>query len=73
MPYLEKKHNTHLTFDPTYPDIEYEAFNYDNPWIDLYGNVKEPVDSNAPEPRGKAVNLQAFVNSDNNGEKTTPQ
>ena len=39
--------------------------------ISKYGDVKEPVPINAPEPRGKVVDLQAFVNSDHAGKKTT--
>ena len=31
MSYLGQKHNTRLTFDPTYPEIDYEVFNYDKP------------------------------------------
>ena len=71
MSYLGQNHNTRLTFDPTYPEIEYEVFTYDKPWVDFYGNVKEPVPLNAPEPCGKAVDLRAFVDSDHAREKTT--
>jgi hypothetical protein len=71
MAHLKQKHNTRLTFDPTYPDINFEAFNYDKPWVDFYGDVAEPVPMSAPEPRGKPVDLRAFVDSDHAGEKTT--
>ena len=68
---MGQKHNTRLIFDPTYPEIEFKAFNYDKTWIDFYGNVKEPVPPNASEPCGKPVNLGSFVDSDHAEEKST--
>ena len=41
MSYMGQKHNTRLTFDPTYPEIDYEVFNYDKPWVNFYGNVNK--------------------------------
>ena len=57
MTYMGHIHNTRLTFDPTYPEIDFEAFNYDKPWIDFYGDVRERVPHKAPEPRRKVANL----------------
>ena len=38
-------------------------------WTDFYGNVKEAVPDNAPEPRGKPIILRAFVDSDHANDK----
>jgi hypothetical protein len=40
---LKQRHNTRLVFDQISPEIEFEAFDYDKPWIDFYGDVKEPM------------------------------
>ena len=32
-------------------------------WTDFYGDVKEAIPGNAPEPRGKPITLRAFVDS----------
>ena len=51
-----------------YPTIDYENFkNHD--WTSFYGNNKEAVPLNAPEPRGKSVQLCAMVDSDHTGDK----
>ena len=42
-----------------------------NDWKSFYGNVEESIPSNAPEPRGKDVDLQLYVDSDHAGEKRT--
>ena len=38
-------------------------------WADGYGDVKEAIPDNAPEPRGKPIILRAFVGSDNANDK----
>ena len=40
-------------------------------WKSFHGNVEEPTPSNAPEPRGKDVDLRLYVDSDHAGEKRT--
>ena len=57
--HLKQRNNARLIFDPTYPEIDFEAFNYDKP------------PPNAPEPHGKSVNLRTFMDNDHAGEKTT--
>jgi hypothetical protein len=68
--YARDKHNSRLIFDPTYPEIDLASFK-DHEWKDFYGNVKEPIPSNAPAPRGKEVDLRLFVDSDHAGDKMT--
>ncbi len=68
--YLKVKHNSRLVFDPTYPTIDEDKFQRHN-WERYYGELKEPIPPNAPEPRGKEVDLRAYVDSDHAGEKLT--
>jgi hypothetical protein len=40
-------------------------------WTDFYGPIKEPIPPNVPEPCGKEVELQMFVDSNHAGDKLT--
>ena len=42
-----------------------------NDWTSFYGDVKEAIPSDAPEPRGKEVDLVAYVDSDHATDKRT--
>ena len=68
--YLEKKHNARIAFDPTYPEIDLRHFK-ECDWKNFYGDVKEAIPPNAPEARGKDVDLRMFVDSDHAGDKLT--
>ena len=68
--YLNSKHNSRIAFDPTYPDIEYDKFEKKG-WLNIYGDVKEEVPENAPEPLGKPFVMRAYVDADFAGEKLT--
>ena len=66
------KDNSCLVFDPTYPTWDVcDFYHYD--WTTCYGDVKEAVPSNAPEPLGSSVILRSMVDSDNSSDKTTRQ
>ena len=56
--FLKKRHNSRLTLDPSYPDIDMRVFHQAD-WTDFYGDVKEAIPDNAPEPRGKPIILRA--------------
>jgi len=56
--------------NPSYPIIDMNVFKPNN-WKSFYGNVEESIPSNAPEPRGKDVDLGLYVDSDHAGEKRT--
>ena len=73
MGYLKWKHNSWLFFDPTYPDIDFDTFNDGAEWKTFYGDVTEAIPPNAPDPRGKAVYLSMWVDSDHVGDKSTRQ
>ena len=68
--YLKKKHNSRVVLDPTYPEIDMGMFKKCD-WKDFYGDAVEAIPPNAPEPRGKEVDLRLFVDSDHAGEKLT--
>lgn len=70
MAYLKQKHNSRLIFDPTYPDIDTSSFpTYD--WTEFYGDVKEAIPHDMPEPLGKDLDVRMFCDSDHAGEKRT--
>ena len=59
-----------MRYSPSYPTIDMNVF-IPNDWKSFYGNVEESIPSNAPELRGKEVNLRLYVDSDHAGEKRT--
>ena len=71
MGYLKRKHNARLFFDPKYPDIDFDTFDDGADWKTFYGDVTEAIPPNAPDPRGKAVDLCMWVDSDHAGDKMT--
>ena len=54
--HLKLKYNSRLVFDPTYPEVDRSKF-IKHDWVRFYGDATEPVPENAPEPRGKEVDL----------------
>ena len=40
-------------------------------WKSFYGDVKEAIPLDAPEPRGKEVDLRLYVDADHGGDKKT--
>ena len=60
--YLKRHHNSRIVMDPSYPEVDEEAFQkYD--WNNFYREVKEEVPSNAPRPIGKEFIMRAFVDA----------
>lgn len=68
--YIEKKHNSRVVFDPTYPEIDMRDFK-ECDWKSFYGDVKEAIPPNAPDPRGKEVDIRLYVDSDHAGDQLT--
>ena len=66
--YLKGRHNSRMAFDPTYADIDESVF-LKCDWKNFYGEVKEAIPPDAPEPRGKEIELRMFVDSDHAGDK----
>ena len=68
--YLDKKHNSRMAFDLTYPDIDMSVFKTCE-WKEFYEQAKEPVPPDAPPPLGKEVDIRLYVDSDYTGDKAT--
>ncbi len=68
--FLRICHNSWMAYNPLYPTIDMDVFK-PNDWKSFYGNVVESIPSNAPELRGKNVDLRLYVDSDHAGEKRT--
>jgi hypothetical protein len=66
--YLRKKQNGVIVLDPTYPDIDLRQFNDGVDWKNIYGDIKEAIPPDAPEPRGKTLITRLFVDSDHAGD-----
>lgn len=67
--YLKRRHNARIVFDPSYPDIDLSKFQ-EHDWKRFYGDVKEAIPMDMPEPRGKEVDLRLFVDSDHANDKS---
>jgi len=68
--YLSAKHNARIVFDPTYPDIDESQF-VKHDWTSMYGDVKEEIPPNMPEPRGREVETRMYVDADHATDKVT--
>ena len=56
---LKKRHSSRLALDPSYPEIDMRVFHQAD-WTDFYGDVKEAIPDNAPEPRGKPTDEDPY-------------
>ena len=50
-----------------YPKEDYPEYDC----LDFYGDIKEPLPPNSPEPLGQAVQMHVFIDSDHAGDKLT--
>ena len=66
--HLNSRSNAWMVFDPTYPDIYHHEYNKQD-WGHFYGDIKEAIPTNAPEPRGKDVDLRLMVDSNHTSDK----
>ena len=66
--YLDQHHNSQLVFDLCYPVVNERDFIKYN-WSKIYGDMKESIPPNAPEPRGREVELKMFVDTDHAGDQ----
>lgn len=69
--YLKSHHNSELIFDPTEHDIPESKFLRDDWSSSVYGQCKETIPVNAPEPLGQGFKIRAFVDSDHAGNSIT--
>ena len=64
--FLKRKHNGVIVFDPTEPEIVINKFSHEDWSATPYGECKD-----APEPRGIAFTMRAFLDSDHAGDMIT--
>jgi hypothetical protein len=68
--YLKSHNRSCMVFDDTYAVIN-NQFKDNVDWTDFCGDVKEPTPPNAPQPRGKTVEITMFVDADHAGDHIT--
>ena len=68
--YLKIKHNSRMVFDTSYPEIDLSSF-MECDWKNSYPTAKEAIPINAPDPRGKDVDIRMFVDSDHASDTVT--
>ena len=68
--YLKNYRNYALVFDRSYPDVNIETLTKHD-WKKLYGDVKEVMPPDMPEPLVKAVVMRCFVDANHAREKLT--
>ena len=66
--YLKRKHNSRMVFDPTPPEINLSDFP-EYSWTRKYGDIKEAIPVDAPEPLGEGVDLRMYVDADHASDK----
>ena len=69
--YLKKHHNAEMPFDPTEPEINEEEFERQDWSRSVCGELDEELPPNMPEPRGQAMRMRTYVDSDHAGESLT--
>ena len=68
--FLCQRYNYRMAFDPTYPVINMNDFK-ECMWEAFYEELNDSIPPNAPEERGKVVDLYGYVDSDHAGENKT--
>lgn len=66
--YLKQTGKRTIYLDPDDPSIAESRFTKFD-WVDFYKDYQEAIPIDAPEPRGKTLNLHVFVDSDHAGDK----
>ena len=67
--YLRNKHNARLVLDPNYPEIPEGVF-FPRDWDKFYGEVKEALPPDMPEPLGQPVVTRLYVDASHANDKT---
>jgi hypothetical protein len=68
--YLKAHDRSKIVFDDNTVDWDSTKFAKVD-WTDFYPDATEPIPPNAPEPRGKPVQINCFVDADHAGNKVT--
>jgi hypothetical protein len=68
--YLNKHDKSHIIFDHADPIYDPNAF-IETDWTEFYGDVKEEMPPQMPEPLGSSINMTAFVDANHAGNVVT--
>jgi hypothetical protein len=68
--YLKRYNRSTMVFDDTLPNIVECNFPKAD-WSKFYRDAKEEIPLNAPEPRGKEINMYCFCDADHAGNRLT--
>lgn len=60
-----------VVFDPTDPKIDLDCLMADQDWEEFYPDAAEEIPPDRPEPRGKAVAINCFVDANHAGNVVT--
>lgn len=66
--YLKQHNRSRLVFDPSYVQHQEQP---EPDWRDFYGEIEEQDPHDAPEPRGRKVQMTVFCDSDHAGDTVT--
>ena len=69
--YLKKRHNSEMVFDPTPPIFDQDQFVQQDWRYTPYGNAKEVIPPDLPEPKGLGFTISSYVDSDHAGDAIT--
>jgi hypothetical protein len=69
--FLKNNHSGVMVFDSTEPDLDESQFPQEDWSASAYGECKEDLPPNAPEPRGNGFTMRAFVDSNHAGDTIT--
>ena len=75
--YLDIHKESFISFDPTYLDLQIPIDSENNPYSkikamkEFYPDAEEAIPTNSPEPRGKPVQINCFVDADHAGNTVT--
>ena len=69
--YLQANPRATMVFDPTTPLIDEGCFQHDTDWKPFYGDVKEELPLNMPEPLGLPVLITCFTDANHAGNVVT--
>ena len=75
--YLSNHDNSWIPLDPAKLNIDWRGSSEHSPGVrremmkKIYQDAEEDIPSNAPEPRGKSVQINCYVDADHAGDKVT--
>ena len=61
----------HIVYDSVAPVVDKNVFSNNAHWTDFYGEVKEELAANMPEPCGNMVTISAFIDANHAGNGVT--